>query len=290
MRSSNPATRPRRPKISGSQESCCDSQLPLISSTRFWHLPGARALSPLQAGQRDARATIGGARRARFGADRIFQHAELSRRPLAHERRRLSFGIRAAGARCPRLPFHAPARPGPHGRLRILGALAVPVRLLAVRSGFIPPVFGYLLFVAGFGYLASATSILVLPQTFRRSCRNSRYCSIRGELPIIFWLLIRGARGPGRDVRRSRRSLTGIAHAGDTRLPYLCRRTGTPVRLCRALRRQGIAAAPQERQIFRLRDADDGTRRIRRRGGTQRRASDQHPGRAADVPTSSSRR
>ena len=75
------------------------------------------------------------------------------------------------------------------------GLWLFPFGLLAIRSGFIPPVFGYLLFIAGFGYLASATSILVLPQL---SPFVSKFAMLlyTGELPIMFWLLIRGARGP----------------------------------------------------------------------------------------------
>ena len=75
------------------------------------------------------------------------------------------------------------------------GLWLFPFGLLAIRSGFIPPVFGYLLFVAGFGYLASATSILVLPEL---SPFVSKFAMLlyTCEVPIIFWLLIRGARGP----------------------------------------------------------------------------------------------
>jgi hypothetical protein len=75
------------------------------------------------------------------------------------------------------------------------GLWLFPFGLLIIRSGFIPPLFGYLLFIAGFGYLASATSILVLPEL---SPFVSKFAMLlyTCELPIIFWLLIRGARGP----------------------------------------------------------------------------------------------
>ena len=75
------------------------------------------------------------------------------------------------------------------------GLWLFPFGLLAIRSGFIPPVFGYLLFVAGFGYLASTTATLVLPQ-FLPVVSKFAMLLYMGELPIIFWLLIRGARGP----------------------------------------------------------------------------------------------
>ena len=75
------------------------------------------------------------------------------------------------------------------------GLWLFPFGMLVIRSGFIPRAFGYLLMIAGFGYLASATSTLVLPQL---SPFVSKFALLleMGELPIIFWLLIRGARGP----------------------------------------------------------------------------------------------
>lgn len=75
------------------------------------------------------------------------------------------------------------------------GLWLFPFGLLVIRSGFIPRVFGYLLFVAGSAYLANATATLVLPQL---SPFVSKFALLlyTCELPIIFWLLIRGARGP----------------------------------------------------------------------------------------------
>jgi len=75
------------------------------------------------------------------------------------------------------------------------GLWLFPFGLLVIRSGFIPRVFGYLLFVAGFGYLANSTATLVLPQ-FSPFVSKFAMILYAGELPIIFWLLIRGARGP----------------------------------------------------------------------------------------------
>ena len=75
------------------------------------------------------------------------------------------------------------------------GLWLFPFGLLAIRSRFIPPVFGYLLFIAGFSYLLSATSTLVLPQLEPFVSKFALLLNMC-ELPIIFWLLIRGARGP----------------------------------------------------------------------------------------------
>lgn len=73
------------------------------------------------------------------------------------------------------------------------GLWLFPFGRLVIRSGFIPRVFGYLLMVAGAGYLASAFATLIVP----------RWASAVGtvalplellELPIVFWLVIWGAR------------------------------------------------------------------------------------------------
>jgi hypothetical protein len=73
------------------------------------------------------------------------------------------------------------------------GLWLFPFGMLVIRSGFIPRVLGVLLMIAGIAYLASSFASLVLP----------RYAAMVGqvalplevaELPIIFWLLIWGAR------------------------------------------------------------------------------------------------
>jgi hypothetical protein len=73
------------------------------------------------------------------------------------------------------------------------GLWLFPLGMLVIRSGFIPRLLGFLIMIAGVGYLASSTTSLVLP----------RYADVVGqlvavlyfgELPFIFWLLIRGVR------------------------------------------------------------------------------------------------
>lgn len=73
------------------------------------------------------------------------------------------------------------------------GLWLLPFGLLVVRCGFIPSLLGYLLLVAGIGYLISAGVTLVLPQ-FAPAVSAVVQPLQFGELPIIFWLLIRGAR------------------------------------------------------------------------------------------------
>jgi hypothetical protein len=73
------------------------------------------------------------------------------------------------------------------------GLWLFPFGILVIRSGFIPRWLGYLLFLAGGGYLAAAFATLITP----------RYAALVGqvtgilmffELPIIFYLAIWGAR------------------------------------------------------------------------------------------------
>jgi hypothetical protein len=74
------------------------------------------------------------------------------------------------------------------------GLWLFPFGILVIRSRFIPRVLGYLLFLAGVGYLASSLTFLLLPSygpvvdTFASKLNFF-------ELPIILWLLIWGAKG-----------------------------------------------------------------------------------------------
>jgi hypothetical protein len=78
------------------------------------------------------------------------------------------------------------------------GLWLFPFGLLVIRSGFIPRVFGVLLWIAGAAYLASAFTTLVVPQYSSRINPVALILEI-AEVPIIFWLAIWGARtGPSR--------------------------------------------------------------------------------------------
>ena len=73
------------------------------------------------------------------------------------------------------------------------GLWLFPFGILVIRSGFIPHVLGVLLFIAGFGNVASSfTSLFPLPY----ASLVDRFASAltAAELPIIFWLLIWGAK------------------------------------------------------------------------------------------------
>ncbi|SRR6266436_1764019 len=72
------------------------------------------------------------------------------------------------------------------------GLWLFPFGILVIRSGFIPRVLGYLLFIAAFGYLPSSVAFLLLPAygpIVDRFATKLTLC----ELPIILWLLIWGA-------------------------------------------------------------------------------------------------
>jgi hypothetical protein len=76
------------------------------------------------------------------------------------------------------------------------GLWLFPFGMLVMRSGFIPRVLGVLLLVAGAGYVVTSFTTLGLP---RYAPLVTQVVSplVIGELPIIFYLLIWGAREPG---------------------------------------------------------------------------------------------
>jgi hypothetical protein len=73
------------------------------------------------------------------------------------------------------------------------GLWLFPFGILVIRSGFIPRFLGVLLFIAGFAYLASSFTDLVLTR-YARFVGKFAMILMAAELPIIFWLLIWGAR------------------------------------------------------------------------------------------------
>jgi len=73
------------------------------------------------------------------------------------------------------------------------GLWLFPFGLLAYRSLFIPKIFGVLVIIAGAGYLLGTITFLVLPQYYSALSTFATILEM-GELPIIFWLLIVGAK------------------------------------------------------------------------------------------------
>jgi len=75
------------------------------------------------------------------------------------------------------------------------GLWLFPFGALVIKSGYFPRILGILLLVAGFAYLASSVTSIVLPEQ-RRAISRVLMPLYFGELPIIFWLLIKGAKLP----------------------------------------------------------------------------------------------
>jgi len=73
------------------------------------------------------------------------------------------------------------------------GLWLFPFGVCVRRSGFIPPVLGVLLMIAGAGYVANSFAALVLPRYLDAVEKVTTITNVL-ELPIIFWLLIWGAR------------------------------------------------------------------------------------------------
>jgi len=85
-----------------------------------------------------------------------------------------------------------------HGSALVLaqifwGVWLIPFGLLVFKSGFLPRILGIFLIIACFGYLADSFAFLLVPAY---GDIVSRYAMVLqfGELPIIFWLLIVGAK------------------------------------------------------------------------------------------------
>jgi len=79
------------------------------------------------------------------------------------------------------------------------GMWLLPFGSLAIRSGFIPKIFGYLLLVAGGSYLADEFAALIVPPAAGVVSSVAGLLEL-AELPIVLWLAIRGARGPGAEA------------------------------------------------------------------------------------------
>lgn len=71
------------------------------------------------------------------------------------------------------------------------GLWLVPFGILVMKSGFLPRILGILLIIACFGYLATSFADFgLLPRIVARTAGQLTIC----ELPIILWLVIRGAK------------------------------------------------------------------------------------------------
>ena len=82
------------------------------------------------------------------------------------------------------------------------GLWLFPFAMLVMRSGFIPRALGVPMIFGGVGYLLGSFTSLLLPQYARVVYPLSTALEF-GELPIVFWLLIWGAKGPRNKASRA---------------------------------------------------------------------------------------
>jgi uncharacterized membrane protein YwzB len=75
------------------------------------------------------------------------------------------------------------------------GLWLFPFGILVIKSGFFPRILGILLMVAGFAYLTTSVTSIVVPE-YRQVVPRVMMPLYFGEVPIIFWLLIMGAKVP----------------------------------------------------------------------------------------------
>lgn len=82
------------------------------------------------------------------------------------------------------------------------GLWLFPFGILVIKSGFLPRLLGILLMVAGLAYLTSGVTSIVLPE-YRLVVSRIMMPLYLGEVPMIFWLLIKGATVPQQEARSS---------------------------------------------------------------------------------------
>ena len=85
------------------------------------------------------------------------------------------------------------------------GLWLFPFGILVFKSGFFPRILGILLIVAGFAYLTVSITSIVLP-AYLPVVSQVMTPLYFGELPIIFWLLVKGAKVPLPEARLSHMS------------------------------------------------------------------------------------
>jgi len=72
------------------------------------------------------------------------------------------------------------------------GLWLLPFGRLVMKSDFLPRIIGVLLIVAGVAYIAGSTIAILAPE-YRQSAGRFLTPLYLGEVPVIFWLLLKGA-------------------------------------------------------------------------------------------------
>jgi hypothetical protein len=75
------------------------------------------------------------------------------------------------------------------------GLWLIPFGILTIRSGFFPRILGILLMLAGVGYMVTCLAFFVAPGQMKLVGQIMTPLYF-GELPIIIWLMVVGARAP----------------------------------------------------------------------------------------------
>ena len=73
------------------------------------------------------------------------------------------------------------------------GLWLFPLAVLVIRSGFLPRILGIWLIINGFAYLIISLTGLLLPQ-YEVMVSNIAFPALLGEVAIMLWLLIKGAK------------------------------------------------------------------------------------------------
>lgn len=74
------------------------------------------------------------------------------------------------------------------------GLWLLPLGYLVYRSGFIPRILGVLLLINGSGYVVSCFTFILFPEHQATISRFIYPTYFMGEIPLIFWLVIKGVR------------------------------------------------------------------------------------------------
>lgn len=92
-------------------------------------------------------------------------------------------------------------RSGGHGIVTLFWALwLLPFGILVIKSGFFPKILGVFLILASLPYLASSFTSIVLPAHNQVVSMVLMPLTL-GEVPMLFWLLLKGAKVPLPEAR-----------------------------------------------------------------------------------------
>ena len=97
---------------------------------------------------------------------------------------------------------------GTNATMALWGLWLLPFGVLVFRSGFIPRILGVFLIIGCFGWLAISLTSLLFP-AYARIANQLTFLAV-GELLIILWLVIMGARTAPLEVQPSE-SVNGVA-------------------------------------------------------------------------------